>query len=142
MSDDTLSGTGEVLYINPDALLQSQAFTNVVVVRGSARTVYISAQYAIDVEGNVVGKGDLQAQVAQVLRNLKVALAAGSIQPRHVVKWTMYIVQGQAMRSAFGVFPQEWGHEDNPPAITMLYVAGLLNPDFLVAMDAVAVVPE
>jgi enamine deaminase RidA (YjgF/YER057c/UK114 family) len=142
MSGDTLQGGSEVLYINPDTLLQSQAFTNVVVVRGNARTVYIGAQYAIDVEGNVVGKDDLQAQVAQVLRNLKAALVAAGAEPRHVAKWTMYIVQGQAMRSAFGVFPQEWGHGDKPPAITMLYVAGLLNPDFLVAMDALAVVPE
>jgi hypothetical protein len=45
------------------------------------------------------------------------------------------------MRSAFEVFSREWERGDNPPAITMLYVAGLLNPDFLVAMDAVAVVP-
>jgi enamine deaminase RidA (YjgF/YER057c/UK114 family) len=131
-----------VIYLNPDTLLQSEAFTNVVVARGAARTVYVGAQYAIDVAGNVVGIGDLQAQVAQVLRNLKLALAAGGAQPQHVIKWTLYVVQGQPMRAAFEVFPREWGHGANPPAITMLYVAGLLNPDFLVAMDAVAVVPE
>jgi enamine deaminase RidA (YjgF/YER057c/UK114 family) len=142
VSEHTFPNTGEVLYINPDTLLQNRAFTNVVVVRGGARTVYVGAQYAIDVVGNVVGKGDLQAQVAQVLRNLKAALVAAGAQPHHVVKWTMYVVQGQEMRSAFGVFPQEWGHGDKPPAITMFYVAGLLNPEFLVAMDAVAVVPE
>jgi enamine deaminase RidA (YjgF/YER057c/UK114 family) len=140
MRDDPSPRAGEVLYINPDTLLQNPAFTNVVVVTGSARTVLIGAQYAIDGAGNVVGQGDLQAQVAQVLRNLKAALVAGGAQPRHVIKWTLYVVQGQAMRSAFEVFSREWERGDNPPAITMLYVAGLLNPDFLVAMDAVAVV--
>jgi enamine deaminase RidA (YjgF/YER057c/UK114 family) len=142
MSSDTSPDAGEVTYINPPTLLASQAFTNIVVVRGAAMTVHIGAQYAIDVAGTVVGPGDLQVQVAQVLTNLKLALAAAGAQPRHVIKWTLYVVQGQAMRSAFEVFARDWGQTADPPAITMIYVAGLLNPDFLVAMDAVAVVPH
>jgi hypothetical protein len=46
------------------------------------------------------------------------------------------------MRSAFEVFARDWGQTAAPPAITMIYAAGLLNPDFMVAMDAVAVVPH
>jgi hypothetical protein len=58
MSNDTSPDAGEVMYINPPTLLASQAFTNVVVVRGAQMTVYIGAQYAIDVAGTVVGPGD------------------------------------------------------------------------------------
>jgi enamine deaminase RidA (YjgF/YER057c/UK114 family) len=35
-----------------------------------------------------------------------------------------------------------WGNRPNPPAISVMFVAGLAHPDFLAEMDAVAVVPE
>jgi len=50
-------------------------------------------------------------------------------------------VQGQPLRPAFEVSQQIWGSRPNPPAISMMFVAGLANPDFLVEMDAIAVVP-
>jgi len=51
------------------------------------------------------------------------------------------MVQGQPLQPAFEVFQRAWGRRPNPPAITMLFVAGLANPDFLVELDVVAVVP-
>ena len=59
----------------------------------------------------------------------------------HVVKWNIYLVQGQDPRPAFEVSRTAWGGRPSPPAITMLVVAGLANPDFLIEIDAIAVVP-
>ena len=86
---------GRVEFLNPDGLSQNPAFSNVAVVSGSVRTIYIGGQDAVDAEGNIVGIGDIAAQTEQVLRNLRTALAAASAGPEHVVKWNVLIVDGQ-----------------------------------------------
>jgi enamine deaminase RidA (YjgF/YER057c/UK114 family) len=137
-----MTQTGQVQYINPDALNKNPAFTNVIVVSGSVKTVYVGGQDAVDASGTIVGKGDLAAQAEQVLKNIQVALAAGGAQLEHVIKWNLYVVQGQPLRTGFEVFQRVWGNRPNPPAITGMFVAGLAHPDFLLEMDAIAVVPQ
>ena len=133
---------GQVQYINPPTLHQNPAFTNVVQVTGSVKTIYIGGQNAVDTSGAVVGKGDFKAQSEQILKNIQAALEAGGAQLEHVVKWNMYIVQGQSLQEGFAAFQSVWGDGPNPPAISMAFVAGLAHPDFLAEIDAIAVVPE
>ncbi len=137
-----VSTNGQVQYLNPDGLHDNPAFTNVIVVSGSVKTVHIGGQNAVNASGEIIGKGDIAAQVRQIMENLQKALAAGGAKLEHVIKWNMYAVQGQPIQPAFGVFQQIWGNRANPPAITVLFVSGLAHPDFLVEMDAIAVVPE
>jgi enamine deaminase RidA (YjgF/YER057c/UK114 family) len=111
-------------------------------VTGSVKTVYVGGQNAVDATGSIIGKEDIKAQTEQVLKNIQTALSAGGAQLEHVIKWNLYVVQGQPLQAGFEVFQQVWGRRPNPPAITMAFVAGLANPDFLVEMDAIAVVPE
>ena len=133
---------GEVKYINPDSLPKNPAFTNVVTVTGSVKTVYIGGQDAVDASGAIVGKGDLKAQTEQILKNIQAALAAAGAQPEHVVKWNIYVVQGQSVQDGFAAFQSVWGNPPNPPIITVVFVAELGHPDFLAEIDAIAVVPE
>ena len=133
---------GEVKYINPDGLPKNPAFTNVVTVTGPAKTIYIGGQDAVDASGAIVGKGDLRAQTEQILRNIQAALAAGGARPEHVVKWTIYVLQGQSVQEGYAAFQSVWGNPPNPPVITVVFVAGLGHPDFLAEIDAIAVVPE
>jgi enamine deaminase RidA (YjgF/YER057c/UK114 family) len=132
---------GRVQFINPDGLVKNPAFSNVVVVTGNVKTVYIGGQDAVDATGHIVGRGDLGAQTEQVLKNLQAALAAGGARPEHVVKWNIYLVQGQSIQEGFQAFQRVWGSPPNPPLVTGVFVAGLAHPDFLVEMDAIAVVP-
>jgi enamine deaminase RidA (YjgF/YER057c/UK114 family) len=132
---------GSVEFLNPDGLPRNPAFSNVAVVSGSVRTIYIGGQDAVDTEGNIVGFGDIAAQTEQVLRNLSTALAAAEAGPEHVVKWTVLIVEGQDFRSGYAAFQHVWGDRPDPPVITGAVVKGLAHPDFLVEMDAIAVVP-
>jgi enamine deaminase RidA (YjgF/YER057c/UK114 family) len=134
--------TAQVQHINPDALNKNPAFTNVVVVTGSVKTVYVGGQDAVDESGAIVGKGDLEAQTEQILKNIQVALAAGGAQLEHVIKWNLYVVEGQSLQAGFAVFQRVWGNRPNPPAISMAFVSGLAHPDFLAEMDAIAVVPQ
>ena len=133
---------GEVQYINPEGLHKNPAFTNVVTVTGPAKTIYIGGQDAVDASGAIVGKGDLKAQTEQILKNIQAALAAAGAQPEHVIKWNIYVVQGQSVQDGFAAFQSVWGNPPNPPVITVAFVAGLGHPDFLAEIDAIAVVPE
>jgi enamine deaminase RidA (YjgF/YER057c/UK114 family) len=132
---------GQVQYLNPDALNKNPAFTNVVVVSGPMKTVYVGGQDAVDASGAIIGKGDLKAQTEQILQNIQAALAAGGAQLEHVIKWNVYVLQGQSLNEGLEVFQRIWGNRPNPPAISVMFVAGLAHPDFLAEMDAIAVVP-
>jgi len=133
---------GQVQYINPRSLHQNPAFTNVITVTGPVRTIYVGGQNAVDTSGAIVGKGDFKAQSEQIMKNIQAALAAGGAQLEHVVKLNIYVVQGQPLQEGFAAFQRVWGDRPNPPAISVLFVAGLAHPDFLAEIDAIAVVPE
>lgn len=139
---ESTSVKGQVQYIHPPALHYNPAFTNVVKVTGPAKTVYVGGQNALDQSGTIVGKGDIKKQTEQILTNIQVALAAAGARLEHVIKWNLYVVQGQPIQAGFEVFQRVWGNRPNPPAISMAFVAGLANPDFLAEMDAIAVIPE
>jgi enamine deaminase RidA (YjgF/YER057c/UK114 family) len=133
--------TGRVEFIDPEGLNQNPAFTNVVVVSGPVRTIYIGGQDAMNEAGEIVGKGDIAAQTEQVLANLQTALAAAGAGPEHVIKWNLLVVEGQSIQEGYAAFQRVWGNQPNPPLITAAFVSGLAHPDFLVEMDAIAVVP-
>ena len=138
----TTSTPIQLQHINPDGLNKNPAFTNVITVTGPAKTIYIGGQDAIDSSGQIVGKGDIKRQTEQVLNNLRTALKAAGADLENIIKWNLYVVQGQPLQPGLEAFQQIWGRRPNPPVITMAFVAGLANPDFLVEMDAIAVVPE
>jgi enamine deaminase RidA (YjgF/YER057c/UK114 family) len=140
--NSSAEGAGSVRFINPDSLNKNPAFSNVVVVEGNLKTVHIGGQDALNASGEIVGKDDIVAQVEQILANVRAALAAGGARPEHIIKWNIYVVEGQPLQEGFGAFQNAWPETPNPPAITMAFVSGLAHPDFLVEMDAVAVVPQ
>ncbi len=73
------STTGRVELLNPDGLSRNPAFSQVAVVSGPVRTVYVGGQDAVSADGTIVGVGDIAAQTRQVLTNLETALhAAGA----------------------------------------------------------------
>lgn len=134
--------SGRIEHLNPEGLPRNPAFSQAVVVTGAVRTVYVGGQTAVDASGAVVGRGDIPAQTEQIFKNLRTALAAAGAGLEHVVRWNVYLVQGQPIQPAFEVFQRQWGNRPSPPAISVAYVAGLARPDFLAEIDAIAVVPE
>jgi enamine deaminase RidA (YjgF/YER057c/UK114 family) len=123
----------------PEGLHHNPAFSQVVSVSPSARTIYIGGQNAVDASGAIVGKGDLRAQTEQIFKNLEIALQAAGAELHDIIKWTIYTIQGQDVRPAVEVFQQVWGRETPPPLITGVFVAALAHPDFLVEIEAIAV---
>lgn len=132
--------TVEVRHLNPEGMHANPAFTQAVVVSGAARTVYIGGQNAVVSDGRIIGVDDLAAQTEQVFANLTTVLAAAGGTLHDIITLTICVVQGQDLRPGFGVFQRVWGTGRPPPAITVLIVAGLANPAFLVEVEAIAIV--
>ena len=104
---------GSVQHLNPDGLHRNPGSSQAVVASGNVKTVYVGGQNAVDASGNIVGKGEIGAQSEQALKNVQTALAAGGATLGHVVRWNVYIVQGQSLLPGFEAFQRAWG--DRPP---------------------------
>ncbi len=130
-----------VRYLNPEGLLKNPAFSQVAVVDGTARMVYVGGQNAVDASGVVIGAGDLGLQTTAALENLRTALDAAGADLVHIVKMTVYMVQGQSPQAGYEASRRFWGDRPDPPTISLVFVAGLAHPEFLVEVDAIAAVP-
>ncbi len=132
---------GQVQYINPDALHRNPAFTQMVTVSGPVKTVYIGAQWAVNKEGTIVGKGDVAAQTVQILSNIDTCLEAAGAQRAHLIHMSIFVAEGLDMRPAYEVAMSWWGRKPNPPMNNVMYVSGFSPPDILISIEAVAVIP-
>jgi enamine deaminase RidA (YjgF/YER057c/UK114 family) len=132
---------GQVQYLNPGALHPNPAFTHMVTISGLVKTVYIGAQVAIDGAGNIVGKGDIAAQTEQILKNIDACLEAGGARREHLIHWTIQVAEGQDMLPAIAVGMRWLAGIPNPPMNNVMYVSGFFPPDFLLSIEATAVVP-
>jgi enamine deaminase RidA (YjgF/YER057c/UK114 family) len=115
-------------------------YSHVVEVRGG-RTLYIAGQLALDKEGNLVGRGDLRAQVKQVFENLKARLEEGGATFKDVVKLNYYLTDAsdlQGLRDS----RNSYINTENPPASTLVVVKQLVREEYLIEVEAVAVVGE
>ena len=125
-------------HVNPPAVSQPTGYTHV--VSGEGRLVYISGQVALDAKGQVVGQGDLGAQAKQVFENLKGCLAAAGARFEDVVKTTTYIVNyNEGLRPALQAARSAYLPAD-PPASTLVGVQALARPEFMIEIEAVAIV--
>ena len=131
-----------VEFINPDGLHNNPAFSQVAAIHGNAKTIYVGGQNSVSPSGEIIGKNDIASQAKQTFKNLEIALKASGASVSDVIKWNVYVVQGQSPQPAFEVFQQVWGNRPNPPLVTVLFVSGLANPEFLLEIEAIAVVSE
>ncbi len=121
-------------------LFHNPAFSQVVVATGT-RTVYIAGQVSIDERGAVVGAGDLAAQTAQCMRNVGLALAAAGASYADIVKLTTYVVDYKPEdRAVIGAARAPFFADGVRPASTLVGVSALALPEWLVEIEAVAVV--
>ena len=106
---------------------------------GDAVWINVSGQIAIDLEGNLVGSGDLRAQTRQVFENLRAILEAHGATFADVVKIGTYLTTLDDLAGMREVRSEYLTSE--PPASTAVQVVALVVPDALIEIDLVAVVP-
>ncbi|MEW2561619.1 RidA family protein [Streptomyces griseorubiginosus] len=123
----------------PDGVAPAAQYSHVVLGRG--RFVAVSGQVALDENGELVGEGDAEAQARQVFENLRRCLAAAGASFDDVVKLTYFVTDLEdipALRAARA----EHIPDDRLPAASAVQVAGLVRPEFLMEVEAFAVLAE
>jgi enamine deaminase RidA (YjgF/YER057c/UK114 family) len=127
-------------FINPPALNPTNGFTHVVTATGG-KTIYVSGQVSVNEKAEVVGRGDFRTQVERTFENLKTALAAAGATFKDVVKVTYFVV-GLAPEHVpiVRAVRRNYLDADHPPASTLVGVAALVVPDWLIEIELVAVV--
>jgi enamine deaminase RidA (YjgF/YER057c/UK114 family) len=127
--------------VNPAGLEPPVGYSHVAKIAGGM-LVHVAGQAPFDDKGQVVGKGDFVAQFGQVMRNLKIAIQAVGGQPQQYAVLTIYVTNlaaywankkplGAAYREVFGKYF---------PAITLVEVNRLYNPDCMLEISAIAVI--
>ncbi|MFI9168480.1 RidA family protein [Streptomyces lincolnensis] len=123
----------------PDGVFPGAQYTHVVL--GTGRFVAISGQLALDEDGRPVGEGDPATQARQVFENLRRCLAAAGATFDDVVKLT-YFVTDMAHLPAVREARATHIPDDRLPASSAVQVAALVRPEFLMEIEAFAVVGE
>ncbi len=103
-----------------------------------AEIIFASGQVAEDAEGNTVGKGDIVLQAEQVLRNLQSVLEAAGASLADVIKVTVFL-RNMEHRNAVAEVRRRF-FKDNLPASTLVEVSKLVHQDWLIEIEAIAVV--
>lgn len=130
----------ELVHLRPEGLHNLPTYTQVVAATG-ARQVFVSGQVAVDADGTPVGLGDLAAQTEQVMENLKVALAAAGADFADVTKITTFVVDYRPEhRPVIAEVRSRYLPEGAPPASTLVGVTALAAPEWLIEIEATAVV--
>jgi len=128
-------------YVNPKNLFPSlpHGFSQVVVA-GGGKMAFISGQTAWDAEKKIVGGDSLLEQARQALRNLKAAIEAAGGTLTDVVALRIYVVNYQAESAkAVATALREFFSPENAPASTWIGVPALAVPEFLIEIEATAV---
>ena len=137
----SVSLSAQTEFLKPDGLAPATGYTHVVVAQ-PVKLVFTAGQVANDKQGKLVGKDDLKAQATQVFENLKTALAAAGATFDDVVKITWYV---KGYKPEYLPTLREvrlaYVNKDRPPASTLVGVVALFQEDYLLEVEAVAVIP-
>lgn len=123
-------------WTNPDGVYAPLPHYSQVARAGN--TLYISGQLGMDIDGQLVGAGDAREQARQAWRNIIGILRHYGASPRHLVKTNTYITH-PAYRALVGEARDEVFPEPPYPPSTLIVVQALAEPQFLVEIEAVAI---
>ncbi len=121
----------------PEGVAPAAQYTHVVL--GTGRFVAVSGQLALDEDGRVVGAGDPAAQARQVFENLRRCLASAGATFDDVVKLTFFVTD-MAHMGAIRAARAAHIPDDRLPAASAVQVSALVRPEFLMEIEAFAVV--
>lgn len=135
-----MSHARNVELLVPDTMPRSVGYSQLAIVTEGTRVVFIAGQVALDRSGHVVGKDDYRVQTQQVFENIRAAVEAAGGTFHDVIKLNTYILDISHL-AEFREVRDRYIDLQNPPASTAIQVSRLFRPEFLVEIEAVAVVP-
>lgn len=124
-----------ITFSNPEGVrAPASRYSHAALVEGPGRRLVLSGQVGIAPDGTIPADGE--AQIAQALANLRALLAAHGMGPAQIVKLTVFLT-GTALIGAWRA-ARDAAMEGHAPASTLLIVAGLADPRFVVEVEAEA----
>jgi 2-iminobutanoate/2-iminopropanoate deaminase len=123
--------------IQPKSLSDPRPRYSQGILAEGGKLLFIAGQTASDKDGNVVGKGDIEAQTHQVFKNLIAVLeeAGGSFD--NLVMTTTYITD-RKYREGYNRVRMQY-YKNNSPTSTLVIITGLAHPDYLIEINGIAV---
>lgn len=131
-----------IVHINPDSMHRNPAFSQGIIIPANARILIIGGQNAVNAKGEIVGKGDIAAQTKQAVANLLTVLEAAGGALDGLVRVGLILREDADLMAGFGAWMEVAGSKlRNPPTVTTSIVSKLAAPDFLIEIEATAVLP-
>src|SRR5436305_321602 len=129
-------------YTNPDSLFGTVEYDfSQIVAASGGKTIYISGQTAWDAQRQIIGGTDLAQQARQALRNVQAAVEAVGGTLADVVALRIYIVNYRPEQAdAIGAALREFFPKEKRPASTWIGVSTLAVTEFLIEIEATAVI--
>ncbi len=133
-----------VTITNPDSLGKPLGqYSQISRVKNASEWLFIAGQVATEVNGNIVGADDFDAQCQQVFKNIEAALKSAGAEWSNVVQFTTYLVHSQDIPKFMAYrkreFPQMFPNGKYPPN-TLLMVDRLVGEPFLVEVQPIAAI--
>jgi 2-iminobutanoate/2-iminopropanoate deaminase len=125
----------EVTRSNPPAVREPTGYTHAIQISGVSRWLVISGQVGVALDGTVPSTGE--GQVAQAFANLRAVLIANGMAVENIIKTTVFLTDRGLLPAFRSARSAVFG--DHAPASTLLFVAGLADPRFVVEIEAEAV---
>ena len=118
------------------------AYSHVTRVRAQ-EYLFIAGMLSTDKAGNIIGKGDFDAQAAQTFANVRAALASAGASWKNVVQFTTYLVDAKLIESFMAYrrreFPRMFAGAPYPPN-TLLIIDRLVREEFLIEVQTIAAI--
>jgi 2-iminobutanoate/2-iminopropanoate deaminase len=114
------------------------AYTQVVTVSGTGKMIFVAGQLARDAEGNLVGKGDMRAQIQQIGENIKTCLEAAGATLADIVKTNTFVTNYVEFSKHGDMRMRYFGPAT--PTSTTVEISRLADPDAMIEIEAIAVV--
>ena len=114
------------------------AYTHVVTVSGTGKMIFVAGQLARDAYGNLVGKGDMRAQIQQVGENIKTGLEAAGATLADIVKTNTFVTNYEEYAKHGDMRARYFGPAT--PTSTTVQISRLADPEAMVEIEAIAVI--
>jgi enamine deaminase RidA (YjgF/YER057c/UK114 family) len=131
----------EIKRFNPPEMGEPLGMYKQITRTRASELVFIAGQLAVDPSGAMIGKGDFEAQMRQVFKNIAAALGSVGGTYSNVAKFTTYLVHSQDIEKFMEVrkklFPALFPNGDFPPN-TLLVIDRLVKEEFLIEVETTA----
>jgi enamine deaminase RidA (YjgF/YER057c/UK114 family) len=131
-----------IVHINPDGMHKNPAFSQGIIIPSNSRLLIIGGQNAVNAQGKVVGAGDIAAQTRQAVANLMTVLEEAGGTLDGIVRVGLILREDADLAAGFKAWMEAAGGRlKNPPTVTSLITTKLAHSDYLIEIEATAVLP-